>query len=121
MTGTVHPQPLSAQAHRDSSKTSPHGHVRASVPRASASHSSALGRRTGRSSASAAHAQNASASARVRSVAGWSASCASSRFAVSGPPVASVNALSWALTTGQRPTSSDSSTTTRSSPGSPST
>ena len=73
----------------------------------------------GRSSSRDAHAQNASASARVMSVAGWSASCGSSSFAETGRPVAAANARMWALTTGQRPISTRSSATARSSPGSP--
>ena len=86
VTGTVQPQPDSSQAQRSGSKLSPQGQVRPSCPRASASHSSPLGRRTGLPSSSAAHAQNASASCSDRPVTGCSASAgASSRAASSAP------------------------------------
>ena len=58
-TGTVQPQPASAQLQRSASKVSPHGHGRVVGPRAAASHSSAVGRRTAHPSRSAAQAQNA--------------------------------------------------------------
>src|SRR3954462_11938001 len=94
-TGAVQPAPASAQAQRSGSKVGPHGQGRPSSPRAAASHSSPVGRRA------FAQAQKASASANVTSVAGWSASCGSSRRtarpALAAWPVSSANARTWAL------------------------
>src|SRR3954469_2355748 len=94
-TGAAQPAPASTHAHRTSSNVVPHGHGRASAPRAAASHSSPVGRRT------FAPAQKARASAKVPSVAGWSSSCGSVRRAasrsVTGWPVASANARTCAL------------------------
>src|SRR3954453_515520 len=116
-TGAVQPAPASAQAQRSGSNVGPHGQGRPSSPRAAASHSSPVGSRA------PAHAQNASASANVSSVAGWSASCGSSRRtarpALAAWPVSSANARTWALTTGKRPIANAAISTSRSSPGSP--
>src|SRR3954454_6544773 len=116
-TGAVQPAPASAQAQRSGSNVGPHGQGRPSSPRAAASHSSPVGSRA------PAHAQNASASANVSSVAGWSASCGSSRRtarpALAACPVSWANARTWALTTGKRPIANAAISTSRSSPGSP--
>ena len=99
VTGTVQPQPLSAQLQRSGSNVSPHQkYGRPSVPRAAASHSSAAeaGRQTS-------HAQNASACSRLSPVAGWSASASAATVAGTSWPVACRNRPYAAFVTGQRP------------------
>src|SRR4051794_4943749 len=116
-TGAVQPAPASTHAQRASSNVGPHGHGRASGPRAAASHSSPVGRRA------FARAQKARASANVTSVAGWSSSCASARRAARRSlvawPVSWTNARTWAFVTGNRPMRNASSASSCSSPGSP--
>ena len=100
VTGTVQPQPLSAQLQqRLVEHVAPRLRRGRRAPRASASHSSAVG-----SARAGPTPQNASASASVTSVAGWSASCGSSRLR-------RAVAASCALTTGQRPISTRPSST----------